>query len=160
MLRKAVLVFAATFLMWGCSADAARDPVPAATVAPSSVSATSVTTPARLNDSSWRFVEVAGAPVPATVTATMRLRDGRAGGRAGCNSYGATYRIEPDGSASFQPGMSTKMACLEPEGAMRVERGIFAAFRGTAKVEIRDGDLVLLDANGMPLARLVRASAQ
>jgi hypothetical protein len=47
------------------------------------------------------------------------------------------------------------MACLEPAGAMQVERGVFGVLQRTTRL-CRDGDnLVLLDASGKPLAKLV-----
>jgi heat shock protein HslJ len=100
---------------------------------------------------------VAGCAVQADLepgAATMRLKDGRASGRAGCNAYGAKYHVDPDGKAGFTQSLSTRMACLKPAGAMQVERGVFDAFRQTAKVAIVNGDLLMLDAAGNLLARL------
>ena len=139
----------------GCSAQAARDPARVRGVsaaAPSSAS--SKTDLVGLNDSQWRFVEVGGQPVPAGINATLRLRGGRAAGKAGCNAYGARYQIAPDGSAEFEQTLSTKMACLQPAGVMHVEQGVFNAFRHTAKVAIVNGELVMLDAAGKPRAKL------
>ncbi|MGH8116811.1 MAG: META domain-containing protein [Rhodanobacteraceae bacterium] len=109
---------------------------------------------ASLAGTDWRFVEVGGTPVPRDVTAVLRLRNGRASGRAGCNSFGASWELADDGSTRFGALMSTKMACFAPAGAMRVQRRVFDALRKAARVR-RDGDgLVLLDASGLPLARL------
>lgn len=144
----------------GCSAQAARDPAPAqATSTATSATAARVSV-AELDGTAWRFVEVAGAPVPAAVTATMQFRAGHASGKAGCNAYNAKYRIDADGATHFQPGISTKMACLTPTGAMRVEHGVFAALRETTKVTLDDGQLLMLDAAGKPVAILVRDDAQ
>jgi heat shock protein HslJ len=141
----------------GCSAQAARDPAPVP-VAPATVpaSAPSSVDLAGLDGSQWRFVELAGQPVPAGVTATLRLRHDHASGKAGCNAYGARYHVAADGSAEFTQTLSTKMACLQPAGAMQVEQGVFNAFRHTAKVAVADGVLVMLDAAGKPLAKLQR----
>lgn len=155
-MRTLVILMAAAGVLGGCAAQAARDPAPASSVAPTASAAALQ----QLDGSQWRFTSVAGKPVPDEVDATLRLRDGHASGKAGCNAYGATYRIASDGSASFTPGISTKMACLEPAGVMQVEHGIFAAFRGTARVEIRHGTLLMLDAAGQPLAELARSAAQ
>jgi heat shock protein HslJ len=115
---------------------------------------------ANLDGSHWRFERVAGQPVPAAVTATLRFADGHVSGKAGCNAYNAKYRIEAEGAAHFQPGISTKMACLTPAGAMRVEHGVFAALRETTKVTLDDGQLLMLDAAGKSVAILVRDDAQ
>lgn len=146
---KAMLlgVSVAALFLCGCSAYAARDPAP---VASSNMST-------NLDGTDWRFVEVAGTAVPAGVTATLRLKDGQASGKAGCNAYGASYQIAADGTAHFQQTLSTKMACLQPAGAMQVERGVFAALQHATRVERDGGNLSLLDASGKPLATLVRS---
>ena len=156
-MRPIAVMLMVSLVVTGCAAQAARDPAPvqaAPVAAPSS--APSGASLASLNGSEWRFVELDGQPVPAGVRATLRLRDGRASGKAGCNAYGARYRIAADGSAEFKQTLSTKMACLQPAGAMRVEQGVFNAFRNIAKVAIVNGELVMLDAAGKPLAKLAR----
>lgn len=155
-MKATIVVLAAALAVCGCSAQAARDPARA-------VPATSAATSAgvsvmNLDGTDWRFIEVAGRAVPADVTATMRFKDGRISGKAGCNAYGASYSIKPDGSAHFQQGMSTKMACLTPVGAMRVEHGVFAALRETVKVVSHDGGLWMLDAASRPVAKLQHAA--
>lgn len=150
MRPTAVLVLAG-LLAAGCSAQAARDPAPAPA---SSTAAGAVVEPNKLDGTQWHFVEVDGAAVPPDVPATLRFRGNHAGGKAGCNAYGASFRLAADGSAGFTQNLSTKMACLQPPGAMQVQRGIFAAFRNTARVKLEQGELVLLDATGKPLARL------
>lgn len=155
-----VMLMAALMAVTGCAAQAAHDPAPMQAVsAAGPSSAPSSTDLASLNGSEWRFVELDGRPVPAGVHATLRLRDGHASGKAGCNAYGARYHIAADGSAEFTQTLSTKMACLQPAGAMRVEQGVFNAFRHTAKVEISGGELVMLDAADKPLAKLMPANS-
>lgn len=152
-MRPIPVMLMAALAVTGCAAQAARDPGP---VAPATATSTtsSNTDLASLDGSEWRFVELEGVPVPAAVNATLRLRDGRAAGKAGCNAYGARYHIAADGSAEFEQTLSTKMACLQPAGVMRVEQGVFNAFRHTAKVAIVNGELVMLGATGKPLAKL------
>jgi heat shock protein HslJ len=145
-MKSMILLATAVLALCGCSAYAARDP------APTAASNMNVT----LDGTYWKFVEVAGTAVPADVTATLRLKNGQVSGKAGCNAYGARYSVEADGTTHFQRTMSTKMACLQPAGAMRVERGVFAALQHTARVERDGGNLNLLDASGKLLAILVR----
>lgn len=153
-MKSMIMVLAVALAVGGCSAQAARYPAP---VVPGTSAPTSaVISVMALDGTEWRFVEVAGRPVPADVTATMRFKGGRVSGKAGCNAYGASYLIKPDGSAHFQQGMSTKMACLTPPGAMQVERSVFAALRTATKVVINHGELVLLDALGARVAELTR----
>src|SRR5690348_10876583 len=149
-MRPISVMLMAALAVTGCAAQAARDPVPVQAAS----SAPSIPTAASLDGSEWRFVELDGVPVPTGVKATLRFRGGRAAGKAGCNAYGARYQIATDGTAEFKQTLSTKMACLQPAGAMQVERGVFHAFRNTAKVEISGGELVMLDATGKPLAKL------
>jgi heat shock protein HslJ len=154
-MRPIPVVLMVALVVTGCAAQAARDPEPiprapaaAASSVPSSANL------AGLDGSEWRFVELDGQPVPAGVNATLRLHGGRAAGKAGCNAYGARYQIAADGGAKFEQTLSTRMACLQPAGVMHVEQGVFNAFRNTAKVAIVNGDLVMLDAAGKPLAKL------
>jgi heat shock protein HslJ len=102
----------------------------------------------------WRFVEVQGHDVPASVRATLVFEsNGHVSGRAGCNGYGGPWAAS-NGALHFGGMISTKMACLEPSGAMETERGVFAALRDTASARMRDHRLVLVDAKGATLASL------
>lgn len=145
-----MLIWMAALLATGCGAQTVRDPAPAGTASPVAAGVGM----ARLDGTEWRFVKVAGAAVPPAVTATMRIRGGHVSGRAGCNTYGARYRIAADGSFSLSQVLSTKMACLAPAGAMQVEHHIFSTLPDVAKIEVRGGELALLDARGSPVARL------
>lgn len=148
-MRTLSFLIAGALLVCGCSAQAAHESAPA-----SASVATTVGASAASLDGNWRFVEIAGSPVPAGVTATLRLRAGHASGKAGCNAYGATWTSSPDGATSFGSPRSTKMACLTPAGAMRVERGVFDALALAARMHRDGAGLLLLDAAGKPLARL------
>lgn len=159
-MRPIPVILMAALAVFGCAAQAARDPAPvqATSSSAASPSASPGTNLANLDGSEWHFVELDGQPVPPDVKATLRLHGGRAAGKAGCNAYGARYQIAADGSAKFKQTLSTKMACLQPAGVMHVEQGVFNAFRNTVKVAIIDGELVMLDASGKPLAKLVQTA--
>jgi heat shock protein HslJ len=148
-MRRIPVLLIAALAISSCATLAARDP------GPLPVAASSHAGISELDGTEWRFVQVDGTAVPATVTATLRLRGGRASGKAGCNAYGARYHVAGDGAASFVRSFSTKMACLRPPGVMWVEQGVFDALQKTARVQIEDGRLVLLDAAGKSLAKLV-----
>lgn len=78
--------------------------------------------------------ESAGAFVPGT---------GRVGGRAGCNSYGADYRLVGEG-ISVGDAFSTEMAC-EPD-VMAREAAFLDALRHVSAISFEDdGALVLSD---------------
>lgn len=153
-MRAAVLI--AVLVVAGCGTQAVREPASAGP--PAAAEPVAGTTMAKLEGTQWRFVEVAGTPVPAAVTATLRIRGGRISGRAGCNSFGAKYLADADGKGSFSQIMSTKMACVEPAGAMDVGHRIFEALPKVSRMDLRDGELALLDAAGKPLARLEPAA--
>lgn len=149
-MRTAALM--AVLMAAGCSTQTAHQSASAA--APVSSAPTAGRTMAKLDGTDWRFVEVAGTQVPTPVTATLRVRGDRVSGRAGCNNFGARYQVGADGHGSFSQVISTKMACLEPPGAMQVEHQIFEVLPRVARMELRDGELALLDSGGAALARL------
>jgi heat shock protein HslJ len=102
----------------------------------------------------WRFVTVDGHDVPPAVKATLVFEsDGHVSGHAGCNGYGGPW-MAGSGTLHFGGMISTKMACLQPAGAMATERNVFAALRETAQARLQGHSLVLLDAEGAPLATL------
>jgi len=111
-----------------------------------------------LRGTDWRFVDVERTRVPDGVVATLHLRDGRASGKAGCNSYGASWDVSAEGGIRFGQTMATKMACMTPAGAMQVERGVFDVLTRAVQVRREGENLILLDASGQPLATLVPGS--
>ncbi|HET9835336.1 MAG TPA: META domain-containing protein [Rhodanobacteraceae bacterium] len=114
----------------------------------------SVPGPLRLAGTQWRFVRLDGHKVPPAVKATLVFEsNGHVSGRAGCNSYGGPWSAS-NGALHFGGMISTKMACLQPAGAMQAEQAVFAALREAVRAQMRDGRLILLNANGDPLALL------
>lgn len=110
--------------------------------------------PLRLAGTRWHFVRLDGHDVPGTVHATLRFEsNGHVSGHAGCNGYGGPW-MASNGALHFGGMISTKMACLQPQGAMSTEREVFAALRDTARAQIQRGQLVLLDEKGAALATL------
>ncbi len=95
--------------------------------------------------------------VPNTeITATFE--DGTVGGTAGCNQYSASYTFEDEG-LSIGPAVSTKMACMEPEGVMEQEAAFLAALSEVATYELQRSRLTLYNADGATLLTFV-ASAE
>ena len=94
----------------------------------------------------WRAVSVAGRAPVATHIPTIKLDGPRAGGNAGCNSYGADVTIT---GTSIQVGqlMQTEMACADPN-AMAIEGAFVAALGAATTIEIRDGKLVIAGPQG------------
>jgi len=87
--------------------------------------------------------------VPAGVTASIRIADGQAEVRFGCNTGGGPVEVTSD-TLTFGPMISTKMAC-EPN-AMAMETAVSTVLAGTVPYSI-DADTLTLDAsaNGLIL---------
>lgn len=82
--------------------------------------------------------------VPAGVTASIWIVDGRVDVEAGCNTGGGTVSVTAE-TLTFGPIGLTKMAC-EP-GAMAVERAVIGVLAGAVAYTI-EADVLTLDAGG------------
>lgn len=138
-MRPIAFAFAVTLFLTACASAAPRASAPS---------------PLQLAGTQWHFVKLEGHDVPAVVKATLVFEsNGHVSGHAGCNGYGGPW-MASNGALHFGGMISTKMACLEPAGAMQTEHDVFAALRETARARMQDGDLILLDANGAARATL------
>ncbi len=151
-MRQILFVLLAGIGVAGCSAQTVHSAAQTATG--SSAAASDADLANSLRGTSWHFTEVEGTAVPEGVTATLHLRGNRASGKAGCNAYGASWQLSAGGGTKFGQTMSTKMACLEPAGAMQVERAVFDALQRATRLRRKGDNLVLLDASGQRLAIL------
>lgn len=86
------------------------------------------------------------------VTTELTLQDGEATGSGGVNRFNGTYEATDDGSISFGPIASTRMAGSEE--AMAQESEFFAALDAAETFEFDDGRLVLGDQGNNTLAVL------
>jgi heat shock protein HslJ len=118
------------------------------------------TDPAALQGSEWVLDPTSMAAlvdqVPAGAEITIAFADGRASGKAACNSYGGGYTASDDGSMSFEPFAVTMMACDEP--TMLLEHAFLATLAGVSSFAV-DGGL-LLAGDGADLRFAPRGSAQ
>jgi len=73
--------------------------------------------------------------------------DGQVTGRAGCNSYFASYRWKGNGLTIDQPG-ATSMLCDEPKGVMDQEARFLAALHSAATFRINGNMLEIQNAGG------------
>ena len=71
--------------------------------------------------------------------------DGKANGKGGCNQFGASYTVSPDGKLSFGPVMATKMAC---DSLMIQENAYFNALAKVSLFKVESGKLILSSADG------------
>ena len=86
----------------------------------------------------WIAEDVGGIPVPQgnDITLTFDLQE-RAGGKGGCNTYGASYHR--DGTLiAFEPPFSTKLFCASPE-IMNLEQLYFDLIARAASLQ-REGE--------------------
>jgi heat shock protein HslJ len=84
--------------------------------------------------------------VEGTVVTVEFGSDGRVAGSGGCNQFSGTYTLDGDGLA-IGPVVSTRMACLEPEGVGQQEAAYLAALARAAtwsfqedRLQLRAGD--------------------
>lgn len=101
--------------------------------------------PATLAGTSWSIIAIDGAPVSGD-RYRMAFEANRLSGRAGCNSFGGSYRVGRDG---FQAGplTMTRMACPGP--VMAHERAVSRILSGRVRLFYPDGrTLVMRGENG------------
>lgn len=100
-----------------------------------------------LTGTSWQLELMLGQPPIEGTTPTLAFTDTELVGDTGCNQYTGTYEL--DGTA-FTVGdlIQTEMACLEPEGVMDQEFTYLSTLASAASVNLVDGQLEILDANG------------
>ncbi len=85
-----------------------------------------------------------------TLTAEF-AQDGTLSGSSGCNRYSASYSVD-GGKIAIEPGISTLMACSEPDGIMEQEAAYLQALPTAATYGFADGRLELRTADGALVA--------
>jgi heat shock protein HslJ len=108
-----------------------------------------------LEGTRWQLETLNGAPVVSGTTITLQFdADGRAGGNAGCNSYGGEYTLEGN-SIAFDEIVRTLMACLN-DGIMEQEDAYLQALDNAQMVSL-GGDRMTISHDGGEL-NFVRAA--
>lgn len=108
----------------------------------------------QFRDRDWKLVWVEGFDSMPSGVSTPTIRfgsDGRLGGNTGCNSAGAGYTAT-DHQLAIQPMITTKRACLDPQGNA-LERAYVRAVEATRGYGLENGELELLDEGGRVVAR-------
>ena len=100
-----------------------------------------------LTNTEWRVTMVNGRATPATGDYTMRFeRDGRLGGRFGCNHIGGSYR-QIRGTLTVSGLMQTLMGCPEPASTFESEGS--AILRQPMRIaESSSGGVTLMNGSG------------
>jgi heat shock protein HslJ len=163
--RLAVLVLTASFAL-SCAASASPPATtppagvpPAPAVAPSSPPVTTQTD--ALTGTAWTVTaynngkQAVVSVLPGTKIDAAFGADGQVTGRAGCNRYFATYRIEGGALAIGQAG-ATRMFCGEPAGLMEQEQQFLTALQSAAAFEVEGDVLTLRSAGGETAVTLDR----
>lgn len=103
----------------------------------------------KIVDREWELVQLSDVTEPRgsqgrPVTLRFEASSGRAVGFAGCNQYGAAYRLTGD-SLAFEPPIATRMACTE---GMEVETTYLSALPRTVGFSASDSSLTLRMSDG------------
>lgn len=115
-------------------------------------------TDAGLTDTYWKLTELNGTAIGEAnadrreVYLILRKKDSRAQGNAGCNGYGGTYELNPNGfNIKFSAMMHTQMACP----GLDIENQFLKVFETADSYYVKDGTLQLNRARMAPLAKFV-----
>jgi len=109
-----------------------------------------------LKGTEWLAEDIGGKGVLDIVQSTLSIAGGgKISGSGGCNRYFGTATVE-GGKIRIGPLGATQMACVPAQ--MDQERKFLDALGATQGYRLDDGKLILLDAAGNPLVRLVRNS--
>ncbi len=108
---------------------------------------------ANLVGTSWRAVAIGESRVEAEAAPELSFEaDGRVSGRGGCNGLHGAMALE-DGVVNMGPFASTKMSCGEELDLQ--EMAFFQALEATRHIEMANGVLSLMDAQGMRLVAMI-----
>ena len=148
------MVLALVSVLVGCGgAEVMPAPSPDASATPGS--------PVDLDGSEWTLMELDGARLLPGTNIILSFEEGRAGGFAGCNAYGASPEVGGDGALSISLLERTLQACLEPEGVMEQEDAYLRALQEAAAYRVAGDRLEIEDGAGkvtLIYARKARAA--
>lgn len=133
--RRAILLALSVTVLSGC---ASSPPKPGDAEAPD------------LEGTSWRLVTVVGTELVSGGTIAF-AEDGAVSGNTGCNEMSGTYTLA-GGAFEIGPLAMTRRACTGV--ADTTERAFVAALSAARGATVVGDDLVLIDDNDVPLARL------
>lgn len=100
-----------------------------------------ITSAADLGSSSWSIGALDGRPVRLDRPTSVRFTDNRIGGRAGCTSFGGTYRLTRN-MLAIAKMVSTQMAC--PGAGMATEKQLVQVIDQPVRVQWQGGDTLTL----------------
>jgi heat shock protein HslJ len=101
-----------------------------------------------LAGSGWQLETIAGEDALGTVTLVFG-EDDTVSGNSGCNMFNTTYSVEQS-ALSFEPFLSTKMACVDAELTQQ-EIAYFAALEAADSYELSADQLTIVYGDGETL---------
>ena len=118
---------------------------------------------ASLTDTYWKLTELNGKPIGDAsadrreVYLVLRKMENRVQGNAGCNGYGGTYTLNPNGfNIQFSSMMHTQMACP----GLDIENEYLKVFEMADSYYVNNGQLQLNRARMAPLAKFVAVAGK
>jgi len=113
---------------------------------------------AGLTETYWKLTELNGKAIGEAsedrreVYVIFRTKENKVQGNAGCNGYGGTYTLDPNGfNIKFSAMMHTQMACP----GLDVENEYLKLFETADSYYVKDGTLQFNRARMAPLAKFV-----
>lgn len=113
--------------------------------------------PVSLQDTYWKLIELNGQPVTDAgahkeIYLTLNAKDNHAGGNGGCNGYGGSYELNPNGfNIKFGNFIRTQMACA----GLDIENQYLKVFEMADSYYVTKDTLQLNRARMAPLAKFV-----
>ncbi|MXV15401.1 META domain-containing protein [Hufsiella ginkgonis] len=98
-----------------------------------------------LEGTHWRLIALNQKPVEPSEQAFLEFKEGKASGKAACNSFSSEYELKRS-HVKLGPIMSTKMFC---DGLMDQENQIVQNLQKVTRFEIRYGLLYLYESNNL-----------
>lgn len=115
------------------------------------------TLPPLIEGTQWKLTDIGGKPAAKAVTTTLEFRQGRVGGKGGCNSYNGpvTVEITTRGLHKIKFGnlVSTRMAC--PGAASTQETEYFQHLSKITQFKREGDELVLFTAENVANLRFL-----
>ncbi|MFT3980813.1 MAG: META domain-containing protein [Ferruginibacter sp.] len=112
---------------------------------------------ATLKDTYWKLIELNGGPVTGAPDSKeayviLHTKDNRASGNGGCNGFGGTYELNPNGfNIRFSAFIRTQMACP----GLDIENRFLGVFEKADSYYVINDTLQLNRARMAPLAKFV-----
>lgn len=103
----------------------------------------------------WTLTSLNSQTPIASTKVTAKFENNQVGGSAGCNSYGAEYRVDGD-KITFSAIFQTEMACMDPEGVMNQESNYTQTLEQAVSFTLIDDKLQMQNADGVTILEFAK----